>query len=166
MRTLKAAQSNHFFPASVAVAATAGREEPDTGEQRRFRALFDEASPPEDSPCARPGEQHDQCRDVASSASHEDGEPINCENNFNSLAPSRRFDIDELKVRLTNGPLAGSEVEAYRCGDQVSVHIRAAGSTPLQGIERPSAAKLAAELSMRLGLPVSVEYRDAPAAAT
>jgi hypothetical protein len=160
MHTPKAAQSGHTVP----VAAAAGRADPDTEEQRRFQALLDEAAPPEDSPCSKPGERHDACRAATGAGSRAAcGEPIDCENGLDSLDPPGRFDIDELKVRLTNGPLAGSEVEAYRCGGHVSLHVRATSSTPLHGAQRPSAEKLAVELAKRLGLPVSVEYGDAPA---
>jgi hypothetical protein len=163
MHLPKAAQSGRPVP----VAAGAGRANRDAEEQRRFRALFDEAALPEDSPCSRPGERHDECRGATGSGSRAGcGEPIDCEDGLDSLVPPGRFDTDALKVRLTNGPLAGSEVEAYRYGGHVSLHVRAASSTPLHGVERPSAAKLAAELSKQLGLPVSVEYCDAPPAAT
>lgn len=163
MHTLKAAQSGRPVP----VAATAGRAGLDTEEQRRFRAQFDEAVLPEDSPCSRPGERRDVCHGATGSELRGGcGWPIKCEDNLDSLAPLGRFDIDELKVRLANGPLAGSEVEVYRCGGHVSLHVRAARSTTLGNSERPSAANLAEELSKRLGLPVSVEYGDAPTAAT
>jgi hypothetical protein len=163
MHTLKAAQSGRPVP----VPAAAGRADPDTEEQRRFRALFDEDVRPKDSQCLRPGERRDECRSATGSELRGGcSAPISCEDGLDSLEPPGRFDIDELKMRLTNGPLAGSEVEAYRCGGHVSLHVRAESSTTLHNSERPSAAKLAAELSKRLGFPVSVEYGDAPTAAT
>ncbi|HWX13239.1 MAG TPA: hypothetical protein VNZ04_14775 [Trinickia sp.] len=159
----KAAQSGR----PVSAAAGGGRAGPDAEEQRRFRALFDEVALPEDSPCSRPGERHDERRRATGAGSRAGcAESIDCEDGLAALAPPGRFDTDELKVRLTNGPLAGSEVEAYRYGGHVSLHVRAASSTPLHCVEKPSAAKLAAELSKQLGLPVSVEYFDAPPAAT
>ncbi|WP_146166247.1 hypothetical protein [Trinickia symbiotica] len=79
---------------------------------------------------------------------------------MNAFAAPARFDLDALKVRLANGPLAGSEIEAYRRGQHLSIRVRA--RAVLHRDAQPVSAKeLAQALSAQLGLDVSVEMEGA-----
>jgi hypothetical protein len=159
MRLPKTTQNGSCF----SVKATKECAYPDADEQRHFRALFYESAASADSPWPGSNEQEGSRQRATPSSSRADvRESADCENGMPEFDASGRFDLDELKVRLTNGPLAGWEIEACRCGGLVSIRVRAS-SLALGNTPPPTPAALARDLSAQLGLPVSVEYCDAPA---
>lgn len=139
---------------------------PDTHAQRRFQALLDPSFPAVEPACRgskeskehehpRPGQAKSIARSCASNS-------IDWENALDALATPMRVTTETLRVRLANGPLAGWEIEAHRYGDHISIRMWAIA--PLSQANPPSSTELANTLSKRLGLRVSVEYCDAPAA--
>ncbi|MEX3956735.1 hypothetical protein [Trinickia sp. EG282A] len=156
----------------------AGREgaHGSAGDERHFRALLEEVANPSDSLRTAVQRERDDLHEHTAlaqpwrSSDNALRAPTESEQSMHAFAAPTRFDLDTLKVRLTNGPLAGSEIEAYRRGQHLSIHVRA--RAVLRGDERPVSAKeLCQALSAQLGLDVSVamegviEHCDSPTTA-
>lgn len=145
-------------------------------DERHFQALFEESVNPSDALLVASTLARDDPREIATrpqsqrAARDASCRPPEREQKMYAFGASASLDIDRLKVRLRNGPLAGSEIEAYRQGQHLSIHVRACLASPGQA-DRPSPKALAQMLSMRSGLNVSVEMdgarecSNAPAAA-
>ncbi|GLU33120.1 hypothetical protein WKR88_27200 [Trinickia caryophylli] len=162
------------------------RDRPADDQARGFRALFERAQPP-----AAPDDAH---------GGHAFGQPMR-ESIEDALAcalageqtarpglssrgaASPDAGADALKVRLTNGPLAGSEFEVRRQGGQLAIDVRLtprfaargganaldapnaryapfAPFAPDESDARRRAMRLAADLAAKLNASVSVEYLD------
>ncbi len=180
MRLSKAAE--HGSPSFVNPGHDGSKSSPD--DEEHFRTIFEGCADPNDRlpfvPACDPddpreGEQerqltaHVRSRQVRGSA-HASCAPSESEQDMHAFAPPARIDIDALKVRLTNGPLAGSEVEVYRHGQRLSIRVRRCATSADNALPVPP-KELARALSTQTGLDVSVEmdgsleYRNAPTAA-
>lgn len=156
------------------------RDRPGDDQARGFRALLERARPPTAPDDAGGGHAFGPptCESIAEALA---GALANGQTAQPGLpdhgAASPAAGVDTLKIRLTNGPLAGSELEVRRHGGQLAIDIKlapgfAAGQArnfplapfapfaPGRADARRRATRLAADLAAKFNASVSVEYLD------